>query len=336
MTATGAPAGGATAAAPPADTLTESFRVMGSAATLTVLRPRPGAGDALSAARAALEQVDAACTRFRPSPLTAANAEPDRWHPVPAALATAVLEARRAHEATDGLFDPRILDVLLAWGHDEALAGGPAAVPAPSWPATLTPSGVRLAADERPWDPTIRQDSAGWWLRLGGQPIDLGGIGKGLAVRAAAKALRQAGRGALVDAGGDLVVIGEGPTGDWRVGVEDPAGGDAPLLVLDLRDSACATSSVRRHEWLAAGESVHHLVDPRTRRPGGDGLAAVTVLGQDPAWAEVWSKALFLVGARHVRARAEDAQLAAAWVGRDGAVGMTEAFAAHVTWRNDD
>jgi len=315
---------------------TEVFRAMGSEVTLTVVGPGPDADDALAAARAAVEQVDAACTRFLPSPLTAANADPDAWHAVPATLATAVLEARRAHEATGGVFDPRVLDALLAWGHDEALAGGPAAVPAPVWPATMLPSGLRLAAVDRPWQPRARQESDGWRLHLHGQPIDLGGIGKGLAVRAAAEALRGAGRGALVDAGGDLVVIGDGPAGDWRVGVEDPAGGDAPVLVVSLRDTGCATSSVHRHSWLAGDRPVHHLVDPRTRRPGGEGLAAVTVLGPDPAWAEVWSKSLFLAGAAHVRERAEDAGLAAAWVRRDGVVDMTDGFTQHVTWRNDD
>ncbi|KGM14717.1 hypothetical protein N867_17115, partial [Actinotalea fermentans ATCC 43279 = JCM 9966 = DSM 3133] len=149
-------------------------------------------------------------------------------------------------------------------------------------------------------------------------------------------ALRDAGRGALVDAGGDLVVVGDGPTGDWRIGVEDPSGAETPLLVLGLRDTACATSSVHRHSWLAQGRPVHHLVDPRTGGPGGDGLAAVTVLGPDPAWAEVWTKSLFLAGADRVRQAADDARLAAAWVHRDGAVGMTESFAEHVTWRNDE
>lgn len=341
--ALGTPAAGAPAEpragddpVPPGGSRTDAFRAMGSEVTLTVVGPGPAADEALAAARATIDQVEAACTRFRPSPLTAANADPDAWHAVPAALATAVLEARRSYEATGGAFDPRVLDVLLAWGHDEALAGGPAAVPAPVWPVTLLPSGVRLPAVDRPWQPRVRRRSDGWWLHLAGQPIDLGGIGKGLAVRAAAEALRGAGRGALVDAGGDIVVLGDGPAGDWRVGVEDPAGGDAPVLVLRLRDTACATSSVHRHSWVAGDRPVHHLVDPRTRRPGGEGLAAVTVLGPDPAWAEVWSKSLFLAGAAHVRRHAEGADLCAAWVRRDGAVGMTESFTEHVTWRNDD
>ena len=39
---------------------------------------------------------------------------------------------------------------------------------------------------------------------------------------------------------------------------------------------------------------------PATGDPGGAGLRAVTVAGSDPAWAEVWSKALFLEGRRGI------------------------------------
>jgi len=36
--------------------------------------------------------------------------------------------------------------------------------------------------------------------------------------------------------------------------------------------------------WLAPdGRRVHHLLDPRTGEPGGDGLVAVTVAAPDPA-----------------------------------------------------
>ncbi len=55
------------------------------------------------------------------------------------------------------------------------------------------------------------------------------------------------------------------------------------------------------HRWATAdGRTVHHLIDPRTGEPGGDGLLAVTVAGPDPAWSEVWSKSLFLAGARAI------------------------------------
>lgn len=322
-------------ASPTREVLTETFAAMGGTVRLTLVGPGPHAAAALAAARAAVEQVEAACTRFRPSPLTSANAAPGRWCPVPDVLADAVLEAHRAHRATGGLFDPRVLDVLLSWGHDAAVADRPAALPAPVWPAVLTPGRGALPAPARPWEPSVRTEGGRRLLRLP-EPVDLGGIAKGIAVRVASDALRAHAHGTLVDAGGDLVVTGDGPAGAWRVGVEDPCGGDVPLLVLALRDTACATSSAHRHAWRTADGPVHHLVDPRTRRPGGDGLAAVTVLAPDPADAEIASKTLFLTGARHVRQRADAAGLAAAWVGVDGIVGTTPSFDSHVTWRKHD
>ena len=66
--------------------------------------------------------------------------------------------------------------------------------------------------------------------------------------------------------------------------------------MLEVADEAVATSSTRVRHWRAGGTEVHHLIDPDTNRPGGDGLVSVTVVSSDPAWAEVWSKVLFLEG----------------------------------------
>ena len=49
---------------------------------------------------------------------------------------------------------------------------------------------------------------------------------------------------------------------------------------------------------------------PRTGEPGGHGLVAVTVAHPDPAWAEVWSKTLFLAGRDRDR---RTAPVRAAW-----------------------
>jgi thiamine biosynthesis lipoprotein len=176
-------------------------------------------------------------------------------------------------------------------------------------------------------------------LNLGGTPIDLGGIGKGLAARWAAAELDGAGASVLVDAGGDEWLGGPGPDGDgWLVGVEDPFGATAdgdeqPILVLALTDVGVATSSVRRRRWRTGDAAVHHLVDPRTGLPGGSGLAQVTVVHPDPAWAEVWSKTLFLTGPDEVAAQAEARGLAAAWVTADGATRTSPALDPSVIWR---
>ena len=99
------------------------------------------------------------------------------------------------------------------------------------------------------------------------------------------------------------------------------------------RRGAVCTSSIAVHAWTAAdGRAVHHLLDPRTGEPGGDGLVSVTVAGPDPAWAEVWSKALFLEGAGGIGARARALGLAAWWIRDDGRARDDPGRAARTAW----
>ena len=132
----------------------------------------------------------------------------------------------------------------------------------------------------------------------------------------------------LIDAGGDIACRGAGLDGaGWRVAVEDPRNGTAPLVVVALKDTACATSSIRLRPSRSGGRQVHHLVDPRRGRPGGAGLLAVTVIAPDPVDAEVLSKSLFLEGRRGIAGEATRAGVAAFWVHSDGSLGETAPLA---------
>lgn len=354
--------------------LSTAFRSMASDVEVRVVDPGPDAPRAVEAACAAIRSVATHLTRFETtSALSRLNAHPSSWHQVPDVLAEALEEAERAHRATGGLFDPRVIDRLMEWGYDrtfDQLVGAPGAGARdgrPEWSttaaSTTVPSalpliepatglaGTAVPATVPPISPpsSPRSTAAPWrvavlpgedgadrrLVHLDGSPIDLGGIGKGFAVRRAARALAGAGSAVLVDAGGDEWLGGAGPEGDgWKVGVEDPHGGVDPVLVLSLSDRACATSSIRRRRWAAPdGTPVHHLVDPRTGRPGGPGLAAVTVVHRDPVWAEVWSKTLFLAGAVEVEAQAHVRELAAAWVTDTGQVRVSVAMEPYVVWR---
>jgi thiamine biosynthesis lipoprotein len=173
--------------------------------------------------------------------------------------------------------------------------------------------------------------------------VDLGGIGKGLALRWAMQAIERAGftgprSGILLEAGGDLVGRAPAPEGgDWSIAIEDPAGADGPKAVIRLSSGAIATSSIAINQWHdAQGRSVHHLIDPSTGEPGGDGLLAVTVAGPDPAWAEVWSKTLFLAGVDGIAALARSRGLASWWIRDDGELEMTPAARVRTLWSATD
>ena len=305
--------------------LVESFTSMASTITMRVVDPTDGAPQAIAEARRIVEDVAAACTRFDPtSPLMRANAAPDAWHIVPGVCADAIAAAHAAYVATDGRFDPRVLTQLQRDGYvtSRDFTDVPVVdkhpVPAP-------------VIERAPWEPGFD----GRRVRIGAEPIDLGGIGKGLAVRWAAEALRDAGAGILVDAGGDLVTRGVSPDdGPWLIGVENPweATGD-PLVVIDATDAAVATSSIRLRSWQQAGRVRHHLIDPRTGEPGGAGLVSVTVIGTDPSDAEVWTKALFLEGAAGIEHAAIARRMSAVWVDAFGGIGMTPGAQARIVWQ---
>ena len=300
------------------------------ATDVTVHGVAPGDSGTQRAVHDALDRfhdVEAACTRFDPrSPLMQINARPDRWHAVPSTLFRAIQEAYRAYQRSKGRFDPRVLRSLVGLGYDRSLTFSSGDVVVTEGPGVL-PTGAG------PWRPRFRGGPQPQ-VQLGRDPVDLGGIGKGLAIRWAHERLEPDVDEFLIDAGGDIVCRGGGPEGDgWRVAVEDPRGGSGPLAVVALTDTACATSSIRLRRWRSGGRRVHHLVDPRTGKPGGAGLLAVTVLAPDPADAEVLSKSLFLEGRRGISSEARRAGAAALWVHADGSVGETPAFGDHVIWR---
>lgn len=305
-------------------------RAMGSPLRLTIAvsdrRPREvaDAAAAWAAVRDEFEASEEAMSRFRDSSeVTRLNrrAGGDAPAPVSRRLWRALIACDRAHRLTEGRFDPRVLRDLERLGDHGAPIGEVGLIDT----HRTTPGG------------RIVECEPGCRVRLP-QPVDLGGIGKGLALRwAAAAAQRSNVRAFLLEAGGDLLASGEPPDGGpWRIGLEDPAGGAEPLAVIAASDEAVATSSVHRRRWRAGDRTVHHLIDPRTGEPGGAGLLAVTVAGPDPAWSEVWSKTLFLEGRAGIATLARRRGLAAWWVAEDRSLEMTAAGRLRTIWAADE
>lgn len=291
---------------------------------LTMGSDRTTAGRAWAEVSADVERTESALSRFRDgSDLTNMNRRAGRqWMAVDDRLYAMLVLSRRAHRLTDGRFDPRVLVHLEALGEHGA--------PLPPGPPTDRVSGGTH------WLSCIPRRRRVWI----DAPVDSGGLGKGLALRWALAALEGAAArfdGVLLEAGGDIVLRGAGPDGPWRVGIEDPAGGGDPLAVVEPGHGALATSSTAVRRWIAPnGRSVHHLIDPATGQPGGGGLLAVTVRAADPAWAEVWSKALFLAGPSNIGPEARRRGIAAWWVEADGSLHMTPTARLRTRWTREE
>jgi len=194
------------------------------------------------------------------------------------------LVAARAHvAATAGIFDPAIGAALASAGYDRSFA-----------PGVLDREVARTPPAAR-FDDVIIDEQARCVVRPPHVQLDFGGFLKGRTVDRAAVLAPAV---AMIDAGGDLVLRGDGPDGHgWLVDIEDPEDEQRIVGTLRLRDRAVATSAPNRRCWRVGDTLAHHLIDPRTRVPAASDLAQVTVVARSAEHADVLAKVTFVLGA---------------------------------------
>jgi thiamine biosynthesis lipoprotein len=219
-------------------------------------------------------------SRFRgDSELTAVNQAAGTPTAISVPFAEVVDRALAAAEETDGLFDPTVYDALIAAGYDrdfdELLSGARGAV------HTAEPCG-RWREIER---------GAGEIVLPAGVHLDLGGIAKGWTVDRAAEEAHAFVPWAVINAGGDLRLIGDAAPID--VAIEDPERPGDELLRTTLDAGALATSSVCKRAW---GLDEHHVIDPATGRPASTELLQATVWAATCADAEFAATHALLLG----------------------------------------
>lgn len=125
--------------------------------------------------------------------------------------------------------------------------------------------------------------------------LDFGGIAKGYAVDRACALLKEWGlENAIVNAGGDLRAIGRHGERPWRIAVRNPSGGVVGSLET-AGDEAIFTSGNYERFRRDQGRRYPHILDPRTGWPV-EGLASVTVIAADGAFADAAATALIVAG----------------------------------------
>ena len=133
----------------------------------------------------------------------------------------------------------------------------------------------------------------------GGMFIDLSAIAKGYGVDevAAYLDLLQLDN-YLVEIGGEIRARGvNGNSIPWQIGIEQPvAGVRAVGKIINLENTAMATSGNYRNFFEHEGTRYSHTIDPRSGRPVSHGLAAVTVLHPSAMLADAWATGLLVLG----------------------------------------
>ena len=145
--------------------------------------------------------------------------------------------------------------------------------------------------------------------------IDLSSIAQGYSVGRVARRLEALGiKNYMVEIGGEMMVKGRKSNGnDWRVGIETPT----PFIrklhkVIDVKEHngmAIMTAGTYRNFFEENGQAYSHILNPKTGRPVTHHLHSVTVIHDDPTWADAWDTALLCVGEQEAARIAETEML---------------------------
>ena len=268
-----------------------AFPALGTTVSLLVTNPRR-LDAARSVVEAELDDIDRACSRFRPdSDLTHVNEAAGRRVHVAPLLITAIDVALRAARITDGDVDPTVGEALQLAGYDRDFASLP-----PDGPA------IPLEVRRVPGWHAVEIDRGRGTVRVPrGVSLDLGATAKALTADRAATAVHAAvGGGVLVSLGGDIAVAGPPPAGGWSVRVTDDHAADlgAPGETVVVESGGLATSSTTVRRWRRGERALHHIIDPTTGCPSETCWRTVSVAGANCTDANIASTAAIVRGER--------------------------------------
>ncbi len=235
-------------------------------------------------------RAEAELSRFRgSSALSRLNRDAGRGpQAVSPMLWTVLLAALDAACESDGIYDPTVLHSLERAGYDRSFE----AIGASGHTEETDSPPVRTFGSWR----HIRMDAAARSVVLPGDlALDLGGIAKGWTVDHVALALAPLGP-VLVDAGGDLRIVGTVDGELWPIGVQNPFTPERDRALVRLRCGALATSSIGGRRWQRGDRMLHHVIDPRTGTSADSDLYAVTVHAPDAMTADVAAKVVLVLG----------------------------------------
>ncbi|MES2756240.1 MAG: FAD:protein FMN transferase [Pseudomonadota bacterium] len=261
---------------------------------------------------AAVDKVDRQMSTWNSaSDLCRLNAAPENaWVAVPEELAHVLETGVQIGLQSHGAFDIGVGELVDAWGFGPTQRPPPSQVPAPH------------DARYRRARGTLEVDRARRQVRkLAPVALDLSGIAKGYGVDQLAGCLDGWGIDSyLVGIDGEMRARGSKPGGEaWAVAIEKPTFGLREVGgVMELRDTAIATSGDYRRWGQIAGKRYAHTMHPGLGQPVVNRLAAVTVLAASCMLADAWATALLVLGEDEGPALARARGMDALFVLRDG------------------
>lgn len=271
-------------------TLTLGRLLMGTVVEIEANHPDLSiARDAIEASLQRMVNVDRLMSTFRPDSEIGLVNRLAATLPVSVGKETfgVLTEAKHIGLMSGGALDVTIHPLMQLWRRTTQRGQLPSSREIEATLGLVAHSGLSLDPDNR----SVQ-------LQHPGMGIDLGGIAKGYAVDVAAQALKQCGvYSGLVDAGGDLRVVGRSRDGGaWRIGLRHPLAPSRLLLSVLVEDEAAATSGNYFRYFTVGGLRYGHLLHPRTGTPADSALSA-TIIARSAMRADGLATAAMIHGA---------------------------------------
>jgi len=271
----------------PAD-IHETRFIMGTLVEFTIAAgDSQQAAPAIAAAAAEMQRIEDAFTIYgdHPNAVKAFNASaPGTLVTLPDEVAALLTQALKVKQHSGGAFDPALGKLNLLWGF--SIDPPPTSPPSPQTIKAAMPPARCI--DQR----------GGQWLRLDARCLlDFGAIAKGYAIDRGIAILRQYGiHNAIINAGGDIRLIGSHGDQPWRIGIRHPRNNNDVIAALNLQgDVSIVTSGDYERFFMHDGKRYHHLLNPKTGWPA-TGSQSATVIAASATLADAWSTALFIQG----------------------------------------
>lgn len=232
------------------------------------------------------------------------NQETTDWIPVSQEIVSLLTKAQSVYEKSSGCYDLTVKPLFDLWGFSRHENRIPSTKEIEAILPHIGMSLLEIDSDKyriRKKDPKLK--------------IDLSSIAQGYSVGVIARLLDTLGiHNYMVEIGGEMLVKGHKANGDlWHIAIQTPT----PLTqsiqkILDIKEQqgiAIMTAGTYQNFFEANGQTYSHIINPKTGQPINHHLLSVTVIHEDPAWADAWDTALLCVGEQEAILIAEKEKL---------------------------
>jgi thiamine biosynthesis lipoprotein len=276
----------------PSSLYEEEFYVFGTLVKVSIWGvPTEPARQAINTIAQDFQSIHYRWHAWEPGPLVDLNkaiAAGQVWTVEDDSLLALIQQAQLLSQQSEGLFNPAVGQLIKLWGFHRSEFPHNDSLPPSTAIAALVAQAPSMADIQLQGNQIESHNRA--------VQLDFGAIAKGYAIDLAIEKLQQQGiQNAIVNAGGNLKVIGQKGTQPWRIGIRHPSGQGVLAAISVSGEESVITSGnyerFREHQ----GKHYSHIIDPRNGMPV-QGITSVTVIDPSGTRADAAATALTVAG----------------------------------------